>query len=486
MSNQKSIFKDQAFINGKWVYASSGKTMQVFNPANEELIGTVPDMDETDTRLAIEAAHTAFLTWSQLTARERDKVLKQWARLIVENVDALASILTAEQGKPTVDARNEILFAASFVDWFAEEGKRAYGEIIPAQHPDMRYMVTKEPVGVCAGITPWNLPCAMVTRKAAPALAAGCTMVLKPAELTPFTALALADLAHQAGIPAGVFNVVTTSRANADAVGTELTSNSKVAKLSFTGSTRVGKHLISRCANSVMRTSMELGGNSPFIVLKDADLDVAVQAAMFSKFRNAGQTCIAPNRFYVHASLFDAFAEKLSSAARRLKLGNGADPDTTLGPLVSADAADKVQAHVDDAVAQGAKVILGGLKPKGKGHFYPATILTGVTQKMLMSREETFGPVIGIATYESDEELLEQVNETRYGLAAYLFGQNATSLQRITRKLEAGIVGVNTGMIATEVAPFGGYKESGLGREGARQGLDEFLETKFVCEAFPN
>lgn len=486
MSNRETLLKSSAYIDGQWTNARSAEVLEVHNPATGVLVGTVPDMNELDTRIAIEAASRALPAWSALAAKERALHLKDWARLINANVDALAQILTAEQGKPLLDARNEVTFAASFVEWFAEEGKRAYGETIPAPRPDMRYVVQKEPVGVCAGITPWNLPCAMVTRKAAPALAAGCTMVLKPAEHTPLTALALAALAEQAGIPAGVLNIVTASRANASLVGAELTSNPMVAKVSFTGSTRVGKNLMAQCAHTVKRTSMELGGNSPFIVMADANIETAVEAAMFAKFRNAGQTCIAPNRFFIHVSVLEAFLTLLETRMQTLMVGDGTEPGTTLGPLISDDAVKKVQTHIEDALDKGAKLLRGGEKPLGPGCFFTPTLLVNVKPDMLMSQDETFGPVVGICAFSDEEELLKMVNDTRLGLAAYLFSSNASVIHRISRRIEAGIVGVNTGMIATEVAPFGGYKESGVGREGARQGIDEFLETKFICEAFPS
>ncbi|MDX3894970.1 NAD-dependent succinate-semialdehyde dehydrogenase [Pusillimonas sp.] len=485
MIDHSTLLRRDAYINGAWVAADSSATLNVYNPATGALVGTVPDMTQSDTRNAIDAAARALPLWSALSAKERGRYLKEWARLIVANADTISVILTAEQGKPLADARNEVIFAASFVEWFAEEGKRTYGEVIPAPGHDMRYLVQKEPVGVCAGITPWNLPCAMVTRKAAPALAAGCTMVLKPAEHTPLTALALAALAEQAGIPPGVLNIVTASRANAAFVGTELATNRAVAKVSFTGSTRVGKHLIAQCADTVKRTSMELGGNSPFIVMADADLGVAVAAAMFAKFRNAGQTCIAPNRFFVHASVLDEFVARLQTAIRGLRLGDGAMPGTTLGPLISEEAVAKVQSHVDDARSKGAQLLLGGQRTAGAGCFFEPTLLVGVGPDMLMSQDETFGPVVGISVFSQEEKLLQAVNATRLGLAAYLFSSSASAIHRVSRKIEAGIVGVNTGMIATEVAPFGGYKESGIGREGARDGINEFLETKFICEAFP-
>lgn len=479
-----ALRKDRAYVGGEWVGAVSGAVFEVINPSSGAIISSVPDMDDTDVRLAIECAQGAFPEWSARTAKERERPLKVWAKLIVENAEELAAILTSEQGKPLMDARNEVLFAATFVEWFAEEGKRAYGETIPASRRDVRFMVIKEPVGVCAGITPWNLPCAMVTRKAAPALAAGCTMVLKPAESTPLSALALVALAEQAGIPAGVLNVVTASRGNAQLVGREMTSNPIVEKVSFTGSTAVGKQLIAQCANTVKRVSMELGGNSPFIVMADADLDVAVSAAVFAKFRNSGQTCIAPNRFFVHAAVHDEFVARLLTAMKQLRVGDGFEAGISLGPLINEAAIGKVEAHICDALKRGAKLIAGGVRIGGTGHFFEPTLITGVSSEMLMSSEETFGPVVGVVKFLTEQELVAQVNATRLGLAAYLFSSNAACIQRISRQIQAGIVGVNTGAIATEVAPFGGYKESGLGREGARQGLDEFMETKFICEAF--
>ncbi|CAM5526291.1 NAD-dependent succinate-semialdehyde dehydrogenase [Eoetvoesiella caeni] len=479
-----ALHKDRAYVGGEWVGAISGAVFEVINPSSGEVISTVPDMDDADVRLAIERAHAAFPEWAARTAKERERPLKTWAKLIAENVEGLAAILTSEQGKPLADARNEVLFAATFVEWFAEEGKRAYGETIPASQRDVRFLVVKEPVGVCAGITPWNLPSAMVTRKAAPALAAGCTMVLKPAESTPLSALALAALAEQAGIPAGVLNVVTANRGNARMVGQEMTSSPLVGKLSFTGSTAVGKQLIAQCASTVKRVSMELGGNSPFIVMADANLDVAVSAAIFAKFRNSGQTCIAPNRFFVHADVHDEFVSRLLRSIAKLQVGDGFKAGVSLGPLINEAAVDKVQTHIHDALKRGATLVAGGDRMPGTGHFFEPTLLTGISPQMLMSVEETFGPVVGVAKFLTEQELIAQANATRLGLAAYLFGSNAACIQRISRQLQAGIVGVNTGAIATEVAPFGGYKESGLGQEGARQGLNEFMETKFICEAF--
>ena len=479
----ETLLRDRAYIGGEWLQATSGGRFEVRNPSTGEVVGTVPNMSAGDAAHAIERAGAAFGEWSARSAKEREKPLKEWARLIVANADDLAMILTLEQGKPLVDAKNEVLFAASFVEWFAEEAKRTYGEIIPGSRRELRFSAVKEPIGVCAGITPWNLPAAMVTRKAAPALAAGCTMVLKPAEDTPLTALALCVLAERAGIPAGALNVITCDRASAVAVGEELTSNPAVGKLSFTGSTAVGKLLMARCAGTVKKVSLELGGNSPFIVMADADLDVAVGSAVFAKFRNAGQTCIAPNRFLVDARVHDEFAARLVRAIEGLKLGDGFETGVTLGPLINESAVSKVEAHVADAVAQGARVLIGGSRPDRTGSFFEPTVVSGVAAGMRMSSEETFGPVVGLASFASEEELIARANATRFGLAAYLFGRDTDGLQRVTERLQAGIVGINTGAIATEVAPFGGFKESGIGREGARQGIDEFMETKFVCQA---
>jgi len=482
--NDATLMRDRAYIGGEWVEADSGARFSVINPASGEVMGTVPNMGAAEVGRAIAQADAAFGAWSAWSAKERETPLKAWARSIVDNVDDLASILTWEQGKPLADARNEVLFAASFVEWFAEEGKRTYGEVIPASRRDLRFTAIKEPVGVCAGITPWNLPAAMVTRKAAPALAAGCTMVLKPAEDTPFSALALCVLAERAGVPPGVLNVVTGDRHAAADIGAELTANPIVAKLSFTGSTAVGKRLMAQCAGTVKKLSLELGGNSPFIVLDDADLDVAVASAVFAKFRNAGQTCIAPNRFLVDARVHDAFAQRLLDAMKDIRLGDGREAGVTLGPLINPAAVSKVQEHVSNALAMGARLLSGGQRASGAGSFFEPTLISGVTPAMLMSTQETFGPVVGLSTFQSDAQAIEQANATRLGLASYLFGRDANRLQRVAGKLQAGIVGINTGAIATEVAPFGGVKESGIGREGARQGIDEFMETKFICQAY--
>lgn len=479
------LLRVQALVGGAWISADDSATFDVLDPATGQSLAHVARLGIAETERAVQAAQAAFPAWSARSAKEREVPLKAWARMIVENVEDLAAIMTAEQGKPLQDARNEVMFAASFVEWFAEEGKRAYGQVIPSSRRDVSFTSVREPIGVAVGITPWNLPCAMVTRKAAPALAAGCTMVLKPAEDTPLTALALGALALRAGIPAGVFNVVTSDRAGTQGIGDLLTSHPVVGKLSFTGSTAVGKRLAAACAPTMKRVSFELGGNSPFIVCEDADLDLAVTSSVFAKFRNAGQTCIAPNRFFVHASRQDAFIERLLAIMQQLKQDAGTAAGVVdLGPLISAVAVRKVESHVADALAKGAKLVFGGRALAREGNFFAPTLLTGVSSDMLMFQEETFGPVVGITTYEDEAQMLELANRTRVGLASYVFSRDANRIRRITNALRVGIVGVNTGAIATEVAPFGGYKESGVGREGGHEGLEEFLETKFICHAF--
>jgi succinate-semialdehyde dehydrogenase / glutarate-semialdehyde dehydrogenase len=478
------LLRVQALVGGEWISADDSATFDVLDPATGQSFAQVARLGIAEAERAVQAAQAAFAAWSARSAKEREVPLKAWARLIAENVEDLAAIMTAEQGKPLQDARNEVMFAASFVEWFAEEGKRAYGQVIPGSRRDVSFTSVREPIGVAVGITPWNLPCAMVTRKAAPALAAGCTMVLKPAEDTPLTALALGALALRAGIPAGVFNVVTSDRAGTQGIGDLLTSHPLVGKLSFTGSTAVGKRLAAASAPTMKRVSFELGGNSPFIVCEDANLDLAVSSSVFAKFRNAGQTCIAPNRFFVHASRQAAFIERLLAIMQQLKQDAGTVAGVDLGPLISAVAVRKVESHVADALAKGATLLFGGSKLAREGNFFAPTLLTGVSSDMLMFQEETFGPVVGITTYEDEAQMLELANRTRVGLASYVFSRDADRIRRITHALRVGIVGVNTGAIATEVAPFGGYKESGVGREGGHEGLEEFMETKFICQAF--
>jgi succinate-semialdehyde dehydrogenase / glutarate-semialdehyde dehydrogenase len=472
------LLRSQAFLGGEWVYADAGDTIAVVNPATGERIAAVPKMGASEARRAIEAAYAAFPGWRARTAKERSILLRRWYELVMAAQEDLARIMTVEQGKPLTEARGEIAYAAAFIEWFAEEGKRVYGDVIPTHQAGKRLIVLKEPVGVCAAITPWNFPAAMITRKAAPALAAGCTLVLKPASSTPLSALALAELAQRAGIPAGVFNVVTGGAA---AIGRELASNPMVRKLTFTGSTAVGKELMAQCAGTVKKISLELGGHAPFIVFDDADLDAAVEGAVQSKFRNAGQTCVCANRIFVQDRAYDAFAERLTEHVRRLNVGNGMDPGTTIGPLIDAAGLAKVQAHVADAVEKGARVLTGGrCHPRG-GLFYEPTVLADVTPAMVITHEETFGPVAPLYRFHDDGDAIALANDTAYGLAAYVYSRDVARIFRAAEALEYGIVGVNTGLVSTEVAPFGGMKESGIGREGGRYGIEEFLEVKYVC-----
>ncbi|MGC2856273.1 NAD-dependent succinate-semialdehyde dehydrogenase [Novispirillum sp. DQ9] len=469
----------QAFIDGAWCAAAEGGTFEVRNPADGAPLGTVPDMGAGDARRAIEAANAAWPAWRKKTAKERAGLLRAWFTLIMRHQEDLARLMTAEQGKPLAEARGEVAYGASFVEWFAEEAKRVYGDVIPSHGPDKRIVVLKEPIGVVAAITPWNFPIAMITRKCAPALAAGCPVVIKPAEDTPLSALALAWLAEQAGFPKGVLNVVTTSRA-AD-VGGEMTANPIVRKLSFTGSTEVGKLLMAQCAGTVKKVSLELGGNAPFIVFDDADLDAAVAGAMASKYRNAGQTCVCANRLYVQAGVYDAFAEKLGKAVSALKVGDGTEDGVTTGPLINEDAVGKVERLLADATAKGAKVVCGGKRHARGGSFFEPTIITGVTQDMAMAREEIFGPVAPLYRFETEEQAIALANDTEFGLAAYFYARDIGRIWRVSEGLEYGIVGINEGIISTEVAPFGGVKESGIGREGSKYGMDDFLEVKYLC-----
>ncbi|PAS95478.1 MAG: succinate-semialdehyde dehydrogenase I [Candidatus Dactylopiibacterium carminicum] len=473
-----ALLREQCFIDGAWCGADAGATLAVRNPATGERIGQVPKMGGDETRRAIEAANAALPAWRAKTAAERGRLLRRWFELLMAHQDDLGLIMTSEQGKPLAEARGEIAYAAGYLEWFAEEGRRAYGEIIPPHAADKRILVTREPVGVCAAITPWNFPAAMITRKAGAALAAGCTMVLKPASQTPFSALALAELAVRAGIPAGVFNVVTGS---AVAIGSELCANPVVRKLSFTGSTEIGAQLIAQCAPTVKKLSMELGGNAPFIVFDDADLDAAVEGAMASKYRNAGQTCVCANRLLVQDGVYDAFTAKLAAAVAQLKVGNGAEPGVTQGPLIDAGALAKVEELVEDALAKGARVVCGGKLHALGGSFFEPTILADVTPAMRVAREEIFGPVAPLFRFHSEEEAIRMANDTEFGLASYFYARDVARVFRVAGGLEYGMVGANTGLISTEVAPFGGVKASGLGREGSRHGLDDYLETKYVC-----
>ncbi len=472
------LFQERGFIDGEWVSADGGRTLPVLNPATAERLGTVPDMAVDETRRAIEAAAQALPAWASRTAKERSVILRRWFDLMLANQQDLATLMTAEQGKPLAEAMGEIVYAASFIEWYAEEGKRLYGDIIPGHQADKRLLVLRQPVGVVAAITPWNFPAAMITRKAGPALAAGCTMVLKPATLTPFSALALAELAQRAGVPPGVFNVVTGS---ATAIGGEMTRNPRVRKLTFTGSTDIGKKLMTQCAGTMKKLSLELGGNAPFIVFDDADLDAAVQGAIASKFRNTGQTCVCANRLLVQAGVHDRFVAKLEEAVGKLRLGDGLAGVTDQGPLIDGKAVAKVEEHIADAVAKGARVVLGGHRHALGGTFFEPTILTGATQDMLVAREETFGPLAPVFRFESEADAIRMANDTEFGLAAYLYTRDLARSWRVSEAIEYGIVGLNTGIISTEVAPFGGVKESGVGREGSKYGILDYTELKYVC-----
>jgi succinate-semialdehyde dehydrogenase / glutarate-semialdehyde dehydrogenase len=474
------LLRDCCLVDGDWIKAANNAVIQVENPANGNVIATVPSLAADDVVRAIDAANKAFALWSKRSAKDRATVLRRWFDLMVENADDLAALMTAEQGKPLAEARGEALYAASFVEWFAEEAKRVYGDTIPAPTTDKRIIIMKQPIGVCAAITPWNFPAAMITRKAAPALAAGCTMVVKPAEQTPLTALALGVLAEQAGIPAGVFQVVT---GDAKEIGPVLTKSDIVRKLSFTGSTEVGRILMAQSAQTIKKLSLELGGNAPFIVFDDADLDKAVEGAIASKYRNAGQTCVCSNRIYVQSGVYDAFTEKLATRVRALSVGVGTEQGVLIGPLIDADAIKKVEDHIQDAVQKGASIITGGKRHSLGGTFFEPTVLTGATQSMKIAHEETFGPVAPLFRFETEEEAIAMANDTEFGLAAYFYTENVRRTWRVAEALEYGMVGHNTGMISNEVAPFGGIKQSGLGREGSHYGIDEYLEVKYLCSA---
>ena len=475
------LFREQAFIAGTWITADSGATVAITNPATGATLAQVPDMGAAETRRAIDAANAAWPAWRAQTAKQRGAILHKWYELIVANADDLALLMTSEQGKPLAEARGEALYAASFVEWFAEEAKRTYGDLIPGTVANQRLIVMKQPIGVCAAITPWNFPAAMITRKVAPALAAGCTVVVKPAEQTPLTALALAVLAEHAGFPSGVFNLVTGSAASAALIGGELTANPIVRKLSFTGSTEVGRLLMAQCAPTLKKISLELGGNAPFIVFDDADVDAAVVGAMASKYRNAGQTCVCANRLLVQAGIYEEFAQKLTAQVAALKVGVGTEEGVTQGPLIDAAALAKVEAHVADAVAKGARVLTGGKRHTKGGTFFEPTVLADVTPAMRCAREETFGPVAPLFKFADEAEAIQLANATEYGLAAYFYARDLSRVWRVAEALEYGMVGVNVGLIANEVAPFGGVKQSGIGREGSRYGIEEYLEIKYVC-----
>ncbi|MGE5202751.1 MAG: NADP-dependent succinate-semialdehyde dehydrogenase [Acidobacteriota bacterium] len=472
------LFRQQCYVNGEWVDADKRGTIPVNNPADNSILGTVPKMGAAETQRAIEAAERALPAWRAKTAKERATILRKLFDLMMANQEDLAQLMTAEQGKPLAESRGEIAYAASFIEWFAEEGKRTYGDTIPAHGTDKRIVVLKQPIGVCCAITPWNFPSAMITRKAGPALAAGCTMVLKPASQTPFSALALCELAERAGVPKGVFSCVT---GGAKEIGGEMTSNPIVRKLSFTGSTEVGKVLMAQCAGTVKKLSLELGGNAPFIVFDDADLDMAVKGAIASKYRNAGQTCVCANRILVQDGVYDAFAKKLAGAVGAMKVGFGSETGTVIGPLIDMKAVEKVEEHVSDAVAKGAHVVVGGKRHALGGSFYEPTVLTGVNTQMKVTREETFGPVAPLFRFSTDQQAVDMANDTVYGLAAYFYSRDIGRCWRVSEALEYGIVGVNEGIISTEIAPFGGVKESGIGREGSKYGIEEYLEVKYLC-----
>ena len=473
-----SLLRQQCYVDGKWTSADDAGSMPVVNPAIGAPIGTAPVFRAVETERAIAAAGRAFPAWRAKTAKERSNILRKWYELMLANVDDLALILTTEQGKPLAEAKGEVTIGAAYVEWFAEEARRIYGDVIPTIGNDRRLVVVKEPVGVCAAITPWNFPCSMITRKVSPALAAGCTVVIKPAEATPFSAFALAELADRAGFPPGVLNVIT---GDAPSIGGEMCANATVRKVSFTGSTEVGRLLMKQVAPTIKKISLELGGNAPFIVFDDADLDAAAEGAIISKYRNAGQTCVCANRFFVQRKVYDAFSQKLVERVRALKVGPGTEPGVTQGPLINAEAVAKVEEHLADATSHGAKVTTGGKRHALGGTFYEPTVLTNVTPQMLIFREETFGPVAPLIPFDTDAEVVELANRTEFGLASYFYSRDIGRIWRVAEALEYGMVGVNTGLITTEVAPFGGMKQSGLGREGSKYGIEEFVEVKYVC-----
>ncbi len=477
LKDQK-LFRQQGYINGQWRDADSKATINVTNPADGSVIGTIPRMGAAETRRAIEAANAALPAWRAKLAKERANILRKWFELMIANTDDLALIMTTEQGKPLAEARGEIAYAASFIEWFAEEAKRVYGDVIPQHQADKRLVVIKQPVGVCGLITPWNFPAAMITRKAAPALAVGCTVVIKPATQTPFSAFALAELAERAGIPKGVINIVSGS---AKEIGGELTSNTTVRKISFTGSTEVGSLLMKQSAETIKKVSLELGGNAPFLVFDDADIDAAVEGAMISKYRNNGQTCVCANRILVQDAVYDRFAAKLVEKVRALKVGRGTDAGVNIGPLIDQNAVAKVEEHIQDAVSKGAKIVVGGKKHALGGLFFEPTVLTGVNTSMKVTREETFGPVAPLFRFKTEEEGVAMANDTEFGLASYFYARDIGRIWRVGEGIESGMVGVNTGLISNEVAPFGGVKQSGIGREGSKYGIEEYLEIKYLC-----
>ncbi len=472
------LFRQQCYVNGAWIDADSKETFKVNNPFDNSTLGVVPKFGRNETRRAIEAANAAYPAWRAMTGKERAAILRRFYDLMIENADDLATILTLEQGKPLAEAKGEIMYSASFLEWFGEEAKRVYGDIIPQNVKGRRIVVVREPIGVIGAITPWNFPSAMITRKIGPALAVGCTAVVRPASQTPYSAFALAELAERAGVPKGVLNVITGS---ATEMGAEMTSNPIIRKVSFTGSTEIGKLLMEQCAGTVKKMGLELGGNAPFIVFDDADLDAAVQGAIASKYRNAGQTCVCANRLLVQEGVYEAFSKKLIEAVSKLKIGNGLDAGVTQGPLIDVKAVEKVEEHIADAVAKGATVAYGGKRHALGGSFFEPTVLTNVTTSMLVTREETFGPLAPLFKFKTEEEAIKMANDTEFGLASYFYSRDIGRIWRVAEGLEYGIVGINEGIISTEVAPFGGVKESGLGREGSKYGIDDFTEVKYMC-----
>ncbi len=477
--NDPTLLRNQAYLNGAWVDGTA--RFDVTNPVDNAIIGSVPNLGATDAAQAIDAAAAAFPAWSTKTGKERAGVLRKWFDLIIANADDLAALMTAEQGKPLAEAKGEVLYGASFIEWFAEEAKRVSGDVMASTWSDKRMVVLKQPIGVCASITPWNFPIAMITRKVAPAVAAGCTIVIKPAEQTPLSALAIAELAHRAGLPAGVINIITADAGRSVEIGQVLCASPIVRHLSFTGSTPVGRILMQQCAPTVKKLALELGGHAPFIVFDDADLNAAVEGALVSKYRNAGQTCVCTNRFYVHDSIYDTFVEKLAAGAARIKVGDGVEAGVVQGPLIDDQAIAKVDDHVRDAVAKGATVVTGGRRHALGGHFYEPTVLSNVTADMKIMHEETFGPVAAVVRFATEQEAIRAANATDFGLASYFYSRDIGRVWRVAEQLEYGMVGINTGLISNEVAPFGGVKQSGLGREGSRYGMDEYLEIKYLC-----
>jgi len=473
-----NLFRQQCYINGEWVDADDKSTMPVHNPADGVQLGTVPKMGAAETRRAIEAANAAWPAWRVKTAKERSAILRKWYDLMMAHQEDLAILMTVEQGKPLVESRGEVAYGASFIEWFAEEAKRVYGDTIPAQSPDRRIVVIKQPIGVCAAVTPWNFPNAMITRKAGPALAAGCTMVIKPASQTPYSALALCELAERAGVPKGVLSVVTGT---SGPIGKELTTHPLVRKFTFTGSTEVGKLLMQQCASTVKKVSLELGGNAPFIVFDDADIDSAVEGAMASKYRNSGQTCVCANRMFIQEGVYEQFAKKLGEKAAAMKVGNGLEAGVVQGPLIDMKGVEKVEEHIADALKKGARIVTGGKRHEKGGSFFQPTVLADVTPAMKITHEETFGPVAPLYRFKTEDELIKLANDTEFGLAAYFYSRDIGRVWRIAEAIESGLIGINVGIISTEVAPFGGMKESGIGREGSKYGMEEFLEVKYLC-----